>query len=521
MNKKIDNTFEKALDQLAQLKKVFREHGKLEKALLESNQDISGLAEINRAFDALTSALNANITQSLTEGVLDDQDEDGFMARSQLYFMAKDAIALHGMIDDRDDLEPWVHTKIVAASEGIDAVRRYMEYRGVQTPTQEPEAENLPMPVEEAREYGMFSPEGDQAVDGVVSWIVELVSAGKLPASDAHQELEDHLTHLADNGHDEAMDTDVRERAAYFLTNKLEDMDLDEGWETLPTYNKEKYQERPGLEGPFPTRSGKVVYYDPKAGSYYDPDTDMYLSYDDWKELDGDAPLRNEVTEAKLSPEQRDELDDLIDMVKYGTSPSTYDDNARDEAMQALKTIRSKFGDKVADQVEDGIHDFHFPKYGATPGTYGTDRLASKKPTAIKKDGKIDSRSAKSTKRDIKYNLRGMGKKDPKRLGEATETKYGIIRYPDTAISYIKNDGNGWEHIFDKSYGFEGPVDKEDLQYASKIAKEKIPSRMLEENVNEGMEFDDKRNDDLKSVATDMFKHAKEQAKKSLKVKKS
>ena len=64
--------------------------------------------------------------------------------------------------------------------------------------------------------------------------------------------------------------------------------------------------------------------------------------------------------------------------------------------------------------------------------------------------------------------------------GEADETKYGIIRYPDTAISYIKNDGNGWEHIFDKSYGFEGPVDKEDLQYAKKIAKEKIPSRMFE-----------------------------------------
>jgi hypothetical protein len=62
---------------------------------------------------------------------------------------------------------------------------------------------------------------------------------------------------------------------------------------------------------------------------------------------------------------------------------------------------------------------------------------------------------------------------------ESDETKYGIVRYPDTAISYIKNDGNGWEHIFDKSYGFEGPVDKADLQYAKKIDKEKIPSRMF------------------------------------------
>jgi hypothetical protein len=65
---------------------------------------------------------------------------------------------------------------------------------------------------------------------------------------------------------------------------------------------------------------------------------------------------------------------------------------------------------------------------------------------------------------------------------EASETKYGIVRYPDTAISYIKNDGDGWKHIFDKSYGFKGPVDKADLKHAKKIAKEKIPSRMLEEN---------------------------------------
>ena len=56
-------------------------------------------------------------------------------------------------------------------------------------------------------------------------------------------------------------------------------------------------------------------------------------------------------------------------------------------------------------------------------------------------------------------------------------TKYALIRYPDTAISYIKNDGNGWEHIYDRSYGYKGPVDKDDMQYASHIEKEKIPSR--------------------------------------------
>ena len=54
---------------------------------------------------------------------------------------------------------------------------------------------------------------------------------------------------------------------------------------TLPRIDTEKYQERDGLEGPFMTKSGKVVYYDSKEGSYYDPDTDIYLSYEEWKEL--------------------------------------------------------------------------------------------------------------------------------------------------------------------------------------------------------------------------------------------
>ena len=63
-------------------------------------------------------------------------------------------------------------------------------------------------------------------------------------------------------------------------------MGLEEGWEELPSMDTDKYQERDGLEGPIMTKSGKVVYYDPKEGSYYDPDTDIYLSYDEWKALD-------------------------------------------------------------------------------------------------------------------------------------------------------------------------------------------------------------------------------------------
>jgi hypothetical protein len=40
---------------------------------------------------------------------------------------------------------------------------------------------------------------------------------------------------------------------------------------------RQKYGPRKGLEGPFMYASGRVLYYDVKAGEYYDPTTDFYV----------------------------------------------------------------------------------------------------------------------------------------------------------------------------------------------------------------------------------------------------
>ncbi len=66
------------------------------------------------------------------------------------------------------------------------------------------------------------------------------------------------------------------------VDNKKE---VTEGYTVTRGIDKERYQERAGLEGPFSTKSGKVVYYDPQEGKYYDPDTDMYIGHDDWVAL--------------------------------------------------------------------------------------------------------------------------------------------------------------------------------------------------------------------------------------------
>jgi hypothetical protein len=58
-----------------------------------------------------------------------------------------------------------------------------------------------------------------------------------------------------------------------------------EGHQVVPGIDREKYTERPGLEGPFSTKSGKVVYYDKQEGKYYDPGTDFYISHDDYQAM--------------------------------------------------------------------------------------------------------------------------------------------------------------------------------------------------------------------------------------------
>jgi hypothetical protein len=110
------------------------------------------------------------------------------------------------LIDDRDNLEPWIQSKIAQSSEAIEAVRRYTEYNAAKA--------EVAMPDD-----------------------------------------------IADDG------------------------DVEEGFKILPNIDRERYQERDGLEGPFRTTSGKVVYYDPAEGRYYDPDSDIYLSHDEWDAL--------------------------------------------------------------------------------------------------------------------------------------------------------------------------------------------------------------------------------------------
>ena len=174
--KKIDNTFNRVMDELSKFEKVFQPGGKLEQAIMEIEGDPSSLSSIvlalSEAFDALREGSQGALdhidypneqlskkkkitpgtpVDMVAEGVLDGGDEDGFMARSQLYFLARDAIKLHGIVKDQDDLAPWVSSKIAQASKDMDSVRRYTEYNAMKAEI-EPEAHAHEMPQEMPQE---------------------------------------------------------------------------------------------------------------------------------------------------------------------------------------------------------------------------------------------------------------------------------------------------------------------------------------------------------------------------------
>lgn len=48
---------------------------------------------------------------------------------------------------------------------------------------------------------------------------------------------------------------------------------------------KGRFGPRPGLEGPFEYPNGRVLYYDPKDGQYWDPLTDWFVPDEEVSDL--------------------------------------------------------------------------------------------------------------------------------------------------------------------------------------------------------------------------------------------
>jgi hypothetical protein len=149
---KVDSTDEYLKNKRKAISKNIKESRKMTKAEIEKKisdgeWETDFKIDVGKPAVVKNSKTGKKMRIMVTEGVLDSTDDDGWMAKSQLYKTAKYAIALHQMINDADDLEPWVQAKITRASVDLSAVKHYMEYL-LSRNEQEYTNTNVPMTLE-------------------------------------------------------------------------------------------------------------------------------------------------------------------------------------------------------------------------------------------------------------------------------------------------------------------------------------------------------------------------------------
>ena len=103
--------------------------------------------------------------------------------------------------------------------------------------------------------------------------------------------------------------------------------EVEEGYKVVPTIDNEKYGERQGLEGPFRLDSGKIVYYDPVEGKYYDPNTDLYLDYDEYQ-----SHVKEGVPEI-----DKDAMDAIVDNAEGEYDGEKLDELSRIKSLSGLR----------------------------------------------------------------------------------------------------------------------------------------------------------------------------------------
>lgn len=193
-----------------------------------------------------------------------------------------------------------------------------------------------------------------------------------------------------------------------------------------------------------------------------------------------------ELTKQKKESVEIDEMDFSIKSLTKSGLSNVKKANNMDKTKKDLEAMRKRVGGTKSPRALKAGY--------ACEETELDEAIMSGEEKKAHEDGKKAARAGKEYKsnphKDSKMKLawsKGHNVARANKLrneeAELDEDTHGIIRYPDTAISYVKKKGNDWHHIYDKSYGFKGKVDKKDLKHMSPIDKNKVPKRLHNEEV--------------------------------------
>jgi len=95
--------------------------------LLSNDQEMESW--VAKKIDLASGYINGVAEYLSTEKVYKEDAGEGHMAKSQLYSIAKSALAITTMVQPGDDIEGWVQTKMNRAVDMLDAVYHYEDYQ--------------------------------------------------------------------------------------------------------------------------------------------------------------------------------------------------------------------------------------------------------------------------------------------------------------------------------------------------------------------------------------------------------
>jgi hypothetical protein len=126
--------------------------------------------------------------------------------------------------------------------------------------------------------------------------------------------------------------------------------DVDEGHYIVPSIDRDRYTDlsHEGLEGPFGLKSGKVVYYDPKEGKYYDRDRDMYMSHDE-------VDHHNQELDEKLGSNLVNRRQAHAYITKFKKHKFEEEENDFNDEIDDPKYSKKKFGSCESKEIGEGI----------------------------------------------------------------------------------------------------------------------------------------------------------------------
>ena len=236
------------------------------------------------------------------------------------------------------------------------------------------------------------------------------------------------------------------------------EQDVDESWKISTPIDKERYTDmsNQGLEGPFRLKSGKIVYYDPKEGKYYDRDTDMYMDYDEYQSHTNEEALMELGYEGNIGamemvkffkmadPRQKEILNQLIKEKEFQRAWALIQGVTGDKlvgkefsegeiAEQLSEDLRAWFGKGGEGGAGGGGWDRYNTK-GERIGKCGERKAGEGKPKCLSKE-KAASLRASGGKKAIAAAVRKKRREDPnpQRQGKAdmvsNKTKNESLEY--------------------------------------------------------------------------------------------